>query len=69
MIVTAQQYAEKIGVSPSIVTRRLKDQNTTTPTLPGTKAIEKFGNTWRIELRKDFNAEKAGNSFRIYDKH
>lgn len=62
-IITAKEYAKKIGYSPSSITKRLRSQNEPYA-LPGADAVEKIGNTWMIRIPKNFNAQKAKKSFR-----
>jgi len=56
--ITASEYAELVGVSSAIVTKRLQANK-----LPEIQKAEKWGNTWRITIRDDFNADTAAAQF------
>lgn len=64
MIVTASKYAELIDKSAASIVKRLKIEKT----LPGAISIEKWGNTWRIEIDEHFDGLVAGNDFSIKPK-
>jgi len=62
-IITAKEYAEKIGYSAASITKRLKSQNENY-SLPYAVSIKKFGNTWVIEIDTPFPSAKAKKMFK-----
>lgn len=64
-IITASQYAEKIGLSIAYITKCLEVEEH----LPGAKKVEKIGNTWCITVNGDINAEHARDELKpIYKR-
>ncbi len=68
--VSARDYAAKIGYSPSYITKWLKGQENRKEkfSLPYTNMVQKFGNTWLIELCDPFPVRKARKEFRENNK-
>lgn len=64
---SAREYAAKIGYSPAAVTKRLQSQKEYY--LPYTNSIQKFGNTWLIELQHPFPVRKARKEFKENGKN
>lgn len=61
MIVTAKQYAEKIGMHPTSVTKKLCEMSV--PALPFADSVMKIGNSWVITLSPSFSKSKAKKIF------
>ena len=68
MIISAQEYAEKIGYSPSAITKRLKNQQKPFK-LPGAISVEKFGHGWMIAIPVNINWQKAKKEFQNHKKN
>lgn len=62
-MINAKKYAELIGKTPSAITMKLKQMET--PALPGCVSVQKLGYGWVIVLRKDFDAAKAAEKFKL----
>jgi len=65
--INAREYAAKIGYPPEQIIDRLKNQEPEY-NLPFTRSIEKFGNTWLIEIDQPFPVLKARKKFRDGNK-
>jgi transcriptional regulator with XRE-family HTH domain len=60
--IPASEYAKKVGVSRSYIVKILSAHQT----LPQIKSIEKYTNSWRIEIDDTFDALAARGDLKNY---
>lgn len=60
--ITAKEYASRVGVTDGHIVRILAKNNT----LPQIKSIEKYTNSWRIEIDETFDALAARNDLKNF---